>query len=264
MLYYPQLISGSVCQFPVVRRAESRTIANELLGGSVAKMADRGAAVVRWQLSYTNMTDAEWNSIQQLFESAEGRLSTFTFLDPTDNLLTWSEDWTQSTWAADPLLSVSEGIQDPAGANGAIQVTNQSQTTQRIVQTIEGPSWFQYCFSVFVRSEIPSTAQLVIATSGQESLQTVQTDGVWRRVTTAGRLSASEGTVSFGVQLPPGARLCVFGAQVEAQPAAGSYKKTTDRGGVYSSTRFDSDSLTRTAEGPGRNSCVVSLVAKLC
>ena len=62
--------------------------------------------------------------------------------------------------------------------------------------------------------------------------------------------------------LPAGVRIQAFGAQVEAQPAAGHYKKTTDQGGVYPKTRFESDSLSISTEAPNQNSCVVNLVSK--
>ena len=46
-------------------------------------MGEPSAGIVRWQLQYSSVTDAEWATIEQLFEAAEGRLTTFTFLDPT-------------------------------------------------------------------------------------------------------------------------------------------------------------------------------------
>jgi hypothetical protein len=234
-----------------------------MLGGGNIRMADPGAASIRWQLRYTNLSDAEWSTIQQLFESAEGRLNPFTFLDPTANLLMWSEDWTQSAWSADPLLQVAGAAEDPFGESNAIQLTNQAQTTQRVMQTTSGSSSFQYCFSLSVRSDVPLTAQLVITASGQELVKTITTDTAWHRVSFAGALETTADNVSFGVQLAAGTRLDVFGAQAEAQPAAGHYKKTLDRGGVYTSTRFDSDALTRQSEGANQNSCVVELLSNL-
>jgi hypothetical protein len=54
-----------------------------------------------------------------------------------------------------------------------------------------------------------------------------------------------------------------FGAQVEAQPGAGLYKKTIDLGGVYSKTRFSSDSLSFVATAPNQNSCQIDLISTL-
>jgi hypothetical protein len=240
-----------------------RTLSNELAGGNTIRMGDPSAGLVRWQLQYSNITDAEWATIEQLFAAAEGRLTTFTFLDPTDNLLMWSEDWTKPAWTAEPLLSVATGIQDPLGGSNAVQLTNTSQSTQRIVQSIAAASWFQYCFSVYMRSDVPSIVQMAISATGQESLTSISTGPTWGRAVKSGSLSVSQHGIGFGVQLPAGARIQAFGAQVEAQMAAGQYKKTIDRGGVYAKTRFDSDALSLNTNAPNQNAGTVSLYSNL-
>lgn len=263
MLYYPQLTSGSICQFPVGRRAAIRTVTNELPNGASIRMGDAGAAMIRWQLQYKSLTNDEWSAMEQLFESTEGRLSTFTFLDPTDNLLTWSEDWTKQTWTADPMLQVSSGASDPFGGTGAMQITNVAQTTQRVVQAIAGASWFQYCYSVYLRSDTASTIQLLQSTAGLDSRSAILIGPGWTLAVKAGMLSSRQDGVSFGLELPAGVRIQAFGPQVEAQSAPGYYKKTTDRAGVYPKTRFDADSLSMTTDAPNQNSCAVSLVSSL-
>lgn len=263
MLYYPQLTTGAISQFPVRRSAAMRSVTNELTSGFTIRMADTGAQKVQWKLQYSSLTDAERSSIESLFEDSEGQLNTFTFLDPTANLLMWSEDWTQSVWAADPLLQVAGGAQDPLGGTDAMQLTNTAQTAQQIVQSTSGSSSFLYCFSVYVRSAVPATIQLVAATTGQTSLTAITTSSAWLRVSKSGSLSVQQDGISFGVQLPAGAQVDAFGAQVEAQPAAGLYKKTIDLGGVYSSARFSSDLLSFSATAPNQNSCQLGLISNL-
>jgi hypothetical protein len=263
MLYYPQLTTGSVSQFPVTRSSNMRTVANQLANGSTIRMADVGAQKVQWRLQYSNLTDGERASIEGIFEAAEGQLNTFTFLDPTDNLLIWSEDWTQTPWTADPLLTVAGGIQDPFGGTAAMQLTNTAQTTQQVIQNTSGPSSFVYCYSVYVRSDVAATIHLVVAATGQTSLTAVTTGASWLRATASGSLSVQQDGVRFGVQLAAGVRVDAFGAQVEAQPAAGLYKKTVDRGGVYSRTRFAADLLSITANAPDQNSCQIDLISSM-
>jgi hypothetical protein len=263
MLYYPQLSSGVVSQYPINRRTTLRTITNTLPSGDSIRMSDPGSAVVGWQLQYSNLTDAEWTSLEQLFEAAEGKLTTFTFLDPMDNLLNWSEDWTKPVWTVDPLLQVSTAIADPLGGTGAVQLTNTAQTTQRVVQSIAAASWFQYCYSVYLRANAPTTVQILFSATGQESLTQFPVAASWTRAVIADSLSLQEDGISFGLQLPAGVSIVVFGAQVEPQPAAGYYKKTTDQAGVYPSTRFDSDSLTQTTNASNQNSCAIGLVSNL-
>ena len=263
MLYYPQLASGTLSQFPVGRAMQLRTITNQMLGGDNVRAADPGAGAIRWQLQYGGLTDAEWASIDQLFEAVEGRLNTFTFLDPTDNLLLWSEDWTQKAWSPDPLISMGTGLQGPFGGSNAMEITNNAQATQRVMQATAGPSWFQYCFSVFLRSNVPCAVQQVISTTGQDWTNPVNVGPTWSRVTASTSLSTTQDGVSFGIQLPAGVRVYAFGGQAEAQPGAGPYKKTTDLAGVYSSARFDSDALSRTTDAPNQNSTVIKLVSNL-
>ena len=263
MLYYPQLTSGAVCQLPVSVRTSIRTICNELPGGCMIRIGDGAESLIRWQLQYSNLTDGEWSSIEELFEAAEGRLATFTFLDPTNNLLSWSEDWSKPIWAGDPMLQILQGAQDPFGGNNAVQLTNTSQTTQRIIQQIAGASWFRYCHSLYLRSDTPTVVGLVVSATGEELVASFTTGPNWTRFVQPTDLSVRTDGVGFGIQLPAGARIQVFGAQVEAQEAPGAYKKTVDRCGVYAKTRFDSDALRISASAPGQYSSVVTLVSRL-
>jgi len=263
MLYYPQLTTGSIAQFPVSRTTNMRTVANQLPSGFTIRMSDTGAQKVQWRLVYSDLTDGERSALENLFEASEGQLNKFTFLDPTDNLLMWSEDWTQAVWTPGALLQVTGGVADPLGGSAAMQLTNTAQTTQQIVQNISGPSWFMYCYSVYVRSGAPATIQLVVTATGQVSLTAVNTSASWTRVTASGSLSVQQDGVGFGVQLPAGVQVDVFGAQVEAQPGAGLYKQTIDLGGVYSSTRFSSDLLSVTATAPNQHSCQIGLISSL-
>src|SRR5271165_3961217 len=263
MFYYPQLTSGSVSQYPVARAMNLRTITNQMLGGDTIRAFDSGAGTVRWQLQYAGLTDAEWSSIDQLFEAVEGQLTTFTFLDPTDNLLLWSEDWTQAPWVADPLIALAGGIADPLGATNAMQITNTAQTTQRVMQPTGGPSEFQYALSVYLKADAPCTIDLAVSTTGQDWTAPVNVGTRWARASVSVALSTTQDGVHFGIQLPVGFRVYAFGAQVEAQLAAGPYKKTIDLAGVYSTARFDSDSLSRISTAPNQNSGVVKLMSEL-
>lgn len=263
MLFYPQLTTGAVSQFPVTRSTSMRTVANQLPSGYTIRMVDTGSQKVQWRLRYSDLTAGERTSLESLFEASEGQLNTFTFLDPTGNLLMWSEDWTQAVWTADPLLQVMGGVPDPLGGSDALQLTNTAPATQQIVQNTNGPSSFVYCYSVYVRSAAPATLQLVVTATGQTLLTPVTTGATWTRVTTSGSLSVEQEGIGFGLQLPAGMQVDAFGAQVEAQPGAGLYKRTIDLGGVYTSTRFSSDLLLVTATAPDQNSCEIGLISSL-
>lgn len=91
MTYFPQMATGAIGQYPLSVRGVQRTIVNDCLDGRRIKLPDRGAAHARWQFNFRELTDVELNALEQLFQSAEGRLNGFTLLDPSGNLLAWSE-----------------------------------------------------------------------------------------------------------------------------------------------------------------------------
>ena len=87
-------------------------------GEEAAPPADRGERRGRWQLDqaggcqrriyewslrYAGSEDAELATLQQFFTAAEGTLNAFTFLDPTSNLLAWSDHLDNAVWVPGPL-----------------------------------------------------------------------------------------------------------------------------------------------------------------
>src|SRR6266545_360366 len=135
MTVYPQLATGALVQYPLHKTTLRRTIVNSRLDGTLEKLADSGAAYVRWTLAYRGLTDAEWEQLDQLFRYAEGRLRTFLFLDPLDNLLKFSDDLLQATWSGDPNVEIGSATTDPLGGGAARSLNNQSAAIGRIHQT---------------------------------------------------------------------------------------------------------------------------------
>ena len=259
MLYFPQLSTGSVAQFPLIRKETHRTVVNVLADGTTIRAADPGADWVVWSLSYAHLSETEWMAIEALFLAAQGRLNTFTFLDPTDNLFVWSTDLTNMAWTKDPLLTVVGGVADPNGGTAAFQATNSGQAAQGVTQTLEAPGALTYCFSVYIQSATATKVTLT-ATDGVQQTSTMATARTgWSRASLAAHLGSSGATMTFGIQLAPGAQVALYGLQAEAQPAASLYKATADRGGVYPNSRFNQDGLTATATGTNQLSATVQI-----
>src|SRR5437588_9055514 len=152
MLYFPQLLTGAVGQYPIQKRWLSRTVVNEAWGGTRLKLADPDASAVEWILDFQTLTDNEGDALEQLFEGVEGRLGDFTFLDPTDNLLCWSEKLDEAVWERNSLLTITAGVADPSGRTAANRVSNTGAGALAIQQTVNGPGWFQYAFGLQARS----------------------------------------------------------------------------------------------------------------
>jgi hypothetical protein len=52
MLVYPQLTSGALAQFPILKRRRQRTIVNTLADFSSIKLADPFGEITGWELKY--------------------------------------------------------------------------------------------------------------------------------------------------------------------------------------------------------------------
>ena len=262
MLYFTQLESGAGGQFPIKRRAVRRTVVNACLDGRTVKLADPDAARVEWELGLTGLTSAEWGAIKSLFEATEGRLGSFLFLDPTDNLLKWSEDLSQAVWVKDAGLGLTAELADPLGTSRATRISNSGGSALSVQQTLEAPGWYQYCFSVWARSNEPGEVWL-LRSSGQGPVKKqFKTWGAWSRLVYSSKIEDTSETVSFGLELGAGQMVEVFGFQVDGQRGASKYRKTASRGGVYQEAFFQDDVLGLTSEGPGEHSGVVRIRAR--
>src|SRR4029077_14220708 len=104
MLIFQQLGSGALSQFPVQKRRRLRTVLNAAGDGRAIKLADPAGEFTEWGLAYGHLTDDEVSALQQFYITAEGTLNGFTFVDPTSNLLAWSDQLSNSVWQPGPFL----------------------------------------------------------------------------------------------------------------------------------------------------------------
>jgi len=256
MFYFPQLSSGATGQFPITRQRSARTVVNQSCQGYQVKLADPGAAITSWHLSFEEMSDEELAALEALFQAVGGRLTPFTFLDPVDNLLAWSEQQNQAVWQADPLLTLTGGVADPMGGTSAYQVSNPTAATLTLQQSINAPASLDYCLSLYARSDQSPQVWLVRGSATEARAISPQ----WTRLISFGQLQDTADSISFGIALDPNTTVDIFGIQVEAQIAASLYKQTAETGGVYPNARFQDDTLTFTTVGPSRYSCEVDIV----
>lgn len=261
MLYFPQLASGAVGQFPVVKNVIQRTITNVLPDGSTVKYADPGAPMVQWQLQFQGLADSEIAMLQQFFAACEGQLNAFTFTDPLSNLLLWSEDLTQPAWEASTLLQFSTGVPDANGGMSATQITNPTGADLAVQQTIAAPGWYWYAFSAYVQSLTGVNISLLRQAGDISSPNAYATGSSWQRVTLSGQTSTTAESVTVGIMIPAGQSVIVFGFQLEPQPTASPYKPSYETGGVYTDAHFGSDKFAVTTSAPNQNQCKLTITA---
>jgi len=262
MLYFPQLASGAVSQFPCKKHVQQRTLVNVLADGSEVKLFDPNACRVEWEIDLASLTNTEWSAILALFGAVEGQLGTFTFLDPFGNLLSWSEEPGATAWVHDAGLTLTGGVADPQGGTGATRIANSSGTPLNVAQTVAVPSWYRYCFSVWARSDAAGQATPFVSAGTGSVQQSLAVGPAWQRLALGAQLTTQQGTTTFGVTIPGGATVELFGFQAEAQVGASSYKATGAQSGVYVNASFLNDVLEMTSEAPAIYSCPVQIGAK--
>ena len=148
-LFYPQLTSGALAQYPLQKTQVTRTIKNVLPDGNMVLLPDSGAKRTLWQLQYSNLSLADVQLLQSHFTACKGPLSAFTFIDPTANMLMSSSDLTTAAWQKSGLLQVQANIVDPFGGTAAYLITNDGQNAQELSQILQVPANYQYCFSLY-------------------------------------------------------------------------------------------------------------------
>jgi hypothetical protein len=235
----------------------TRTIVNECADGAMVRLADPSDSTCEWTLEYRGLTDVELNGLFEFFESVEGRLQAFTFVDPTANLFLWTEELDRDAWIKDPFLQATGGAGDPRGGAAAWSLNNHGGASARIGQTINVPGPYEYCFSIYARGAAGGAIRMK-----RGALASVAPIGPeWKRLQMSGSSSSEDPATEFGIELEPGAAVEVFGPQLEAQPGATVYRRTTSRGGVYTGARFMDDRLRVETTGPNEHSCLLRVLA---
>lgn len=257
MLVFPQLPTGASVLYPVTKRTALRSVVNVLGDGRTDVFEDPKAAYSAWELRASGLTLNEWTAIETLFRQTSGKWGTFTFLDPTGNLLAQSESFGNSIWTNGPLIQLTPGVADPLGTTRATGAINTGQADAAIAQTLNVPGNFQYCLSVWAQSTAGSRVTLQVASITKSFRLT----GQWQRVFVSGNPGQTGATtVTFGAHLDAGGSVALFGMQVEAQPGPSDYKRTGASGGVYPQARFDTDQLVATAQGTDVYDTVIPIV----
>jgi len=250
-LFFPQLTSGALAQYPINRTRIVRTVKNVLAGGDMVLYPDSKAGHLVWKLDYTELSNVDLAALQNHFAACSGPYRAFTFLDPTGNLLEWTSDLTHPVWRAPASLAVAGGVASPYGDSAAFTLTNNGQISQAIAQTLAIPAAYQYIFSVYVQSA--QGASVTLSRSGQNAsaIETFAAGPNWLRISTGGTLQDSTPSVTIGLAISAGQEVNVYAPQLEAQIAPSRARLTGRRGGVYPNAHWGVNSLPVIATAPG-------------
>ena len=262
-LYFPQLTSGAVAPFPIHKARYTRTVKNLLADGSIILFPDPGAERLVWELAYTELSAVDLAALQAHFELCGGPLRRFTFIDPTDNMLTSSSDLLTSAWQLPSFIQIAGGQPDPTGDTQALTITNTSQTSQQLSQSFSVPANYQYCFSVYAVSA--ASAELVLIRRGLaiEERTTFQIGPNWSRLVSSGRLNDGSMEFTIAVELAAGQQVGLYGLQVEPQVAPSRYRVTGSTGGVYATVHWLGNEFVFASDAPNLFSTSFSIEATI-
>jgi hypothetical protein len=262
-LYFPQLTSGAYAQYPLEKTRAARTIKNLLADGSMIVFADPGSSRLYWQLAFAELSWVEANALQAHFEACAGPVRAFTFIDPTGNMLAWSSDLNAAAWSKPDLVGCVGGAADPVGTSSAFIVTNNATVSEDISQTLVVPANYHYCFSLYVRSAVPSSITLVRRGVSAEAATVYDIGPDWTRLVSAGELGDAATEFTVAVRLAAGQQVTLYAPQLEPQLAPSRYRATSANGGVYPKSHWAVDNLVITATAPNLFATAFSIEAIL-
>jgi phage-related protein len=84
MATFPQLKTGAVAQYPVVRRGEYSNQTVRFVDGTDQRYRDSGAPLQSWQVSLGALDETELAAIEEFFLANQGSFGSFAFTDPWD------------------------------------------------------------------------------------------------------------------------------------------------------------------------------------
>ncbi|MDQ2776226.1 MAG: hypothetical protein M3Y57_15110 [Acidobacteriota bacterium] len=212
--------------------------------------SDPHGARLSWELKYAELSGADVQALQSHFTACGGPLRAFTFIDPTENMLDYSTDLTASIWQNTSGLKIAASDDDPLGGTAAFTLTNAGQANEEINQSFIVPANYQFCLSLYVRSEQPTTVTLSRRGGAVNENTICNTGPIWRRLISSGSLNDPTSTFTVAIVLNPGQQVQVFGPQLEPQIEPSRYRPTTAEGGVYSGAHWGVDQLAIAAEAP--------------
>lgn len=255
MLIFPQLSTGASTQYPVGKKVSLRSVQSAMADGTIISLADTCATYLRWKIVLQDLTDLEATALSNFFAATQANLQPFLFLDPTANLLLWSNDFTQNAWTKAG-VTFDPTIEDPFGGSSATRANNQTAAGLSIAQQSQIPGSVQTCFSIYMKADAPITITLMVSAGSQSQSVEASVTTNWQRFYISGALAGATGTLQFAINLPAGVSVALFGPQVDAQVTPSRYVATSGWCGVCTNARFDGNQLDRVATGPNRNSCV--------
>ena len=267
MAVFPAINSGGVrAHYPNEVSFEHLTSVTNLPAGPRAAYAWRSEPLGRYTLNLKGLTDAETATIEAFFVSMQGRFGSFIYVDPTGNLLNYSEDFTQAVWTK--ACTVGASTADPFGGTAATLLVGDSSGNSFVSEAVAidpGVAGSLACFSVYLRAVSvagPFNLTLTDGTTTVNQACTLQT-GAWTRVSVPWTFGSSGGVtvkIGGGSTWTGTNQIAVFGPMLGMTPGAEPYVKTPGCSALRLYCRFDQDAFDVNYQGPNNNNITLKIV----
>ncbi len=242
-LFFPQLTSGALVQYPFKRTRVFRSIKNVLADGAMILLPDPAAGRLLWHLAYQDLSPADMEALMKHYQTCCGPFHAFTFIDPTDNMFISSSDLINTAWQKSPLIQLDAAQTDPLGGTGGFVLTNMGETDEYFTQILPAPASYIYTLSLYLQSASASIVRLVRGSSSERQITTVSVGPQWTRVVSSGALSDTGTSLFAGIILAAGQQVSAFGPQLEPQASPSPYRATAQTGAVYTEAHWSTNEL---------------------
>jgi hypothetical protein len=259
MRFFPSILPGNAIQYPVKRRRNQRVIENVTPGGGLYQAVDAGRSWWYWELAYQDIGSQQRQALDGLFDECKGRLLPFVFLDPFENLVSYSEDFSQPAWGKEANIVAVGSQLDPFGSNRAFRLSNASGAAGSILQQVYIPSWVPYTVSCWLRANGSAAVEILAHPSGSTTGQSVALGPAWERYAISVSHSGNEEELLAGLRLPANTEVYAFGFQLEQFSSLSEYKRTNEESGVHANSRFGQDEIRWVTNGIDHHSARIAI-----
>lgn len=273
--YYPQLLaSKGMTQLPYTSKQSFETVTVDMDSSQKHAYGRYGTGLSNfptgplWSFEHQlNLTNAELATLRSFYDGRSGKLEEFIYLDPSGNLVKYSEDFSVADWEKNN-VTVGSAAEDPFGGTRAttLSATSSNSNINATVLPLGDASGFVITGSIYVRPyDAGKSLSIGFIDSGFSVLgsKTVSIPTVWQwyRLTFTYTLATSSyiRLLIGGFGTWNNFDLDVFGAQCVALPAEGGYVKSPEFWGYHPKCRFDQDAIDSRSVAPNQNQVAVSI-----
>lgn len=265
------LETGALARYPLSTKEVFSTRTNKFADFSRQTFAQLANPLSQWVINLQLLKDSEASDWKDLFEATQGAYAPFTFIDPWDNLLQYSEQQETSPWASVGGIAVTQAsgaIVDPFGrfSQRPRLLTISNTGTALLEQTVNvlpggtgnsrtaGLTLTASIYAYLTAGSLPFS--LAINDGAGASSVTVTPTTSWQRFAVTRRSVSTNTSTNVTIELnnfSSTGGVYIFGVQLEAAGAMSDYKTTTSYCGFHPTCYFQTDEQDRQAVEFGVN-----------